>query len=368
MIIQGLRLDHFRNLAGGVAPLHPELTVLCGDNGQGKTNFLEAIYLLAALRSFRSPRLGECIRWGEVEARLEGQVESRSRSCGISVTLRPGSREVSVDGKRVARVRDFRGDFTAVVFTPEDLSLAREPPIERRRLLDRGVFTSAPVHLADLLDYQRALRARNALLRAGLASGENALAHTATLARLGAVVVARRLRWIASLRPRLAEVFREVAATEATADLAYEPSVPGMASSSAEDEIERSLLDHWERARERDLARGYTGTGPHADDLGLSLGGRPLRQAGSQGQQRAFVLALKLAEIRLVEEARGELPTLLLDDVGSELDLRRRTELFRHLSRLAGQVLVTTTAPELVPLSRERFQYRVYGGALTREI
>jgi DNA replication and repair protein RecF len=368
MIFRSLGVDRFRNLGGQEVPLHPHLTVLCGDNGQGKTNFLEAIYFFAALRSFRSHRPGECIRFGESEARLEGQVESGSHQRRISITLHPGSREVAVDGKRVARVRDFRGDFGAVLFTPEDLGLARGPPAERRRLLDRGVFTAFPAHLADLLDYQRALRARNALLRDGLASDENALAHTVTLARLGAVVVARRLRWIASLRPRLAEVFREVAATEATADLGYEPTVPGLASVSATAEIEEALLGHWERARERDLARGYTGTGPHADDLALSLDGRPLRLAGSQGQQRAFVLALKLAEIRFVEEVRGELPALLLDDVGSELDLRRRTALFRHLDRVAGQVLVTTTAPELVPLSRERFQYRALAGVLTREI
>jgi DNA replication and repair protein RecF len=368
MILRSLTADRFRNLSSQEVALHPRLTLLHGDNAQGTTNFLEAVYFLAALRSFRTQRPAECIRWGEEQARLEGEVETASRVCRIVVALGPSSREVTVDGKQLARLRDFRGDFGAVLFTPEDLGLARGPRVERRRLLDRGVFTACPTHLADLLDYERALRARNALLRSGAAWDEVALVHTQTLARLGAVVVSRRLRWIGAMRPLLAEVFQDLAETTAAADLQYEETVPGQVRASTTEEIEARLFSHWERTRERDLARGYTASGPHTDDLAMMLDGRPLRLAGSQGQQRAFVLALKLAEVRLVEEARGESPALLLDDVASELDERRRRALFCHLEGMTAQVVVTTTAAELIPVTRERFQYRAVTGVLTREL
>jgi DNA replication and repair protein RecF len=348
--------------------LHGRLTVLVGENGQGKTNVLEAAYLLASLRSFRTARLAECIQWGTAGARVFASVERRARRPEIEVRLSPGGRRVTVDGKVLQSAREYQGDLGAVLFTPEDLALARGSPELRRRFLDRGAFGVAPAHLADLLDYARALRARNALLKMGRGTGPEAEAHEASLARRGARIVARRLRWVQALRPRLVEVFGEIAASHGQAGLSYEPSAPGVGESTPEDDIEAALHTEIERGRARDLMRGYTAAGPHAEDVALSLGDRPLRVAGSQGQQRAFVLALKLAEIDEVREVLGEPPVLLLDDVGSELDAKRRARLLSHLDRTPGQVVLTTTAPALIPLGGDRATYRVVSGRLERNI
>lgn len=365
MRARSLFVEGFRNLATQEVALHERLTVLYGDNGQGKTNLLEALYLLAALRSHRTARLRECIAWGAPIARVVGEIERRDRRVRVEVRLAP-ARQVLVDGKPLRGTRDWRGEVQAVLFTPEDLMLARGSPELRRRLLDRGVFAASPAHLADLLDYERALRARNLLLRDRCTAGPQLEAHTAVLGRLGGLVVERRLRWIAAIRRILAPVFEEIAAIPQAPGIAYETSVRGIDDGSSAAVIAERLHRHWDEHLSQDLARGYTGVGPHADDLALTLDGRPLRVAGSQGQQRAFVLALKLAEIRLAEERLGEPPVLLLDDVGSELDATRRAQLFAHLERMQGQVVATTTAAEQIPIRGPRLQYRVEKGRLER--
>jgi DNA replication and repair protein RecF len=363
MRVGSILVHGFRNLLSEEVVLHPRLTVLSGENGQGKTNFLEALYFLAALRSFRTARASECIAWGADVARIAGVVSRREREITIEVRLGGAARRVLVDGKPLRSARDYRGDLNAVLFTPEDLGLAKGGPDRRRRFLDRAVYSSAPAHLGDLLDYDRALRARNALLKEGTAQGPLAEAHLLTLARHGAAVIARRSRWIAAVRPLFERVFAEIAAAPAAPGIAYE-SIAGVSEEMPAEKMETALLSAWHSSLPQDIARGFTTRGPHADDLALSLGERPLRIAGSQGQQRAFVLALKLAEIRHAEEVLGDSPVLLLDDVGSELDVVRRGHLFAHLDATAGQVVVTTTDASLVSLTTERIVYGVSNGAL----
>lgn len=364
MRIECVAVEGFRSLGAQNVPLHGRLTVLEGDNGQGKTNFLEAVYLLAALRSFRTNRLSECIAWGQESARVVGVALRRGGRTTIEVRIFPRARRVIVDGKPLSSAREYRGDLGAVLFTVEDLEVARGSPGGRRRLVDRAVYAAAPAHLADIVDYERALRARNVLLREDRARGLAAEAHEEAMAEVGARVLWRRILWVEAMRAPLRRIFREVAAIDEEPGIHYEPSTPGVREGAGEAEIRRALVEGWRASRDADLARGFTGIGPHADDVALTLGDRPLRVAGSQGQQRAFVVSLKLAEVGEVERALGEPPVLLLDDVGSELDLRRRTTLFSALDRLDCQVVVTTPLRALVPLSGTGETYRVAGGHL----
>jgi DNA replication and repair protein RecF len=374
MRIERLRVEQFRNLVPQMLELHPQTTVFVGDNGQGKTNLLEAVYLLAALRSFRTARLAECITFGDERARVRGHVLRRTRACDVEVSLSGAGRRVEVDGKALRSPREYRGDLCAIVFVPEDLTLARGSPDGRRRFLDRAVFVTAPAHLADLLDYDRALKSRNVLLRDGAPRGAELDAHTVVLARLGAAILWRRREWARSIEQPLREILSRVGATTRRAGLAYEARGVELAGAAEREAIEARLLEAYERTRAHDLARGHTSVGPHADDVTLTLDDHLLRIAGSQGQQRAFILALKLAEVANAEKFLGEPPVLLLDDVGSELDETRRAALFSHLAALErgegaaampAQILVTTTALELLPHSHERRVFRVERGAAT---
>jgi DNA replication and repair protein RecF len=362
--IRTVTTQAFRNLATQTHAPHPRLTVLAGANGQGKTNFLEALYFLAALRSFRTTRTGECIAWGAGQARVAGEVERRDRTPALEVRITETQRRVLVDGKALRSARDYRGDLNAVLFTPDDLALAKGGPDQRRRFLDRGVYTTAPQHLADFLDYERALRARNALLKASEARGPLAEAHADTLARRGARVLCRRFRWTAAIRPRLAGAFAAISGIPEVPDVRYAPGVASLDESVSEDEAAAALLSAWHASLAVDLVRGYTTRGPHADDLALSLGGRPLRIAGSQGQQRAFVLALKLAEVEHAADVLSEPPILLLDDVSSELDAARRAYLFDFMENIRAQVIVTTTDATLLPIRGEHAVFAVRQGRL----
>lgn len=368
MRIRELRVTGFRNLAAQTLRFEGTLTVLAGDNGQGKTNVLEATYLLAGLRSFRTNKLAECVRFGEAAAAVLGHVERGPHRHSVEVRLHGAGRSVLVDGKPLRTARDYAGELNAIVFVPEDLALPRGAPDARRKLLDRGVFAAQPAHLRDLLDYERALRGRNVLLRDGV-TGARLAAQTEVLARLGAQVLARRLAWVTALQPRLSRAFEDIAASPLPCALRYEARAVALPPDDVHPAhaLEARLAEALHRTTAADLARGHTTVGPHADDLQFTLEGRPLRVAGSQGQQRAYVLAYKLAEIDAARDDRGQPPVLLLDDVGSELDETRRAALFRHLTapppEVRAQVLVTTTATSLLGPLLDAQVYEVRAGA-----
>ena len=330
MNLREIAWDGFRNLEPACVSLDPRFNVFAGDNGQGKTNLLEAAYWLATLRPLRAARLQELVRFGEsrcaVEAtvleggdlvhRLEARVEHGERLC---------RRE-----RKTCRPSEYFGALAVVLFTPDDVGLVRAAPAERRRYLDRAIFTGRPAHLSEVLAYRRALEARNEALRIGedvilQESFEEALAGPA--ARL----VNARSEFVERLRPHFVQAFAGIAGEGMEPLLEYRPS------------LDEGYAESWAADRERDRQRGFTARGPHADDLGLGLLGRSARLYASQGQQRALVLALKIAEIRLLEALFGLTPVLLLDDVSSELDAQRNTRLFELLHGFRGQVLITTT-------------------------
>jgi len=254
-----------------------------------------------------------------------------------------------------------------VVFAPEDLRLPKGSPQERRRFLDRAVFEARPAYLREALDYQRLLRHRNALLRRhalGTPPAAGVLeAYDERLAAAGAVVVRERRALLAALRERFRQAFAAIGRMTVDADLAYACS-PEVAAAADDPAVAAALLAGLERRRERDLARGYTSVGPHADDLRVDLGGRAAAAHASQGQIRALVLALKTAEITCVLERTGDPPVLLLDDVSSELDGERNQALFEFLGQVGCQTLITTTDRAHVRLAGAPRSFQVVGGRL----
>ncbi len=349
MLLLDVKTRSFRNLEDQRVELAPHTTVLFGQNGQGKTNFLEACHLLCTLRPLRAQKLAELVRIGaEGSAGVHGRIKLSGGVRDVDVEVGREGRSARVDGKAVRDVDDLFGGLATVAFTPDDLAVVKGSPDGRRRLLDRAVQNRHPAHLSDAREYLRALRSRNRILREG---GDAALlgSFDVPLARIGARLRTRREEVLAEIRPHAQKAFAEVAKGEAPLDLTYLAAgrdADDLAGSgpSLEERLQKAL----QRRLHRDRERGYTSVGPHADDLGLAIGDKPARLYASQGQSRAVVLAFKIGEIENLRRVQGRAPLLLLDDVSSELDPDRNGFLMQYLAALRGQVVLTTTDPKLV--------------------
>ncbi|HXX31739.1 MAG TPA: DNA replication/repair protein RecF [Myxococcaceae bacterium] len=347
MLLQRFRARDFRNLrAVDLAP-SPRATVVVGRNGQGKTNLLEAIYFLCTLRPLRGARLAELVRFECDVALLGGRFTLGGAARDIAVEIRAGSRQASVDGKRAASLEEYFGGVSVVAFTPDDLAVVKGAPEERRSFLDRAVFNRLPGFLAASRTYLRALRSRNRLLREG-APLEYLRAYEDALATAGGRILVLRRDLLEELAPRAVAVVASIARLPGVA-YRYAPAHLELPLAGAdESSLSRALLEALRHRLPRDQERGFTSVGPHADDLEITIDGRPARAFASQGQARALVLAWKIAEIENLRDVLGRFPLLLLDDVSSELDPERNAFLMRYLAGSGAQVLLTTTEPSLV--------------------
>jgi len=376
-VLKRLRLAGFRNLAPLDLRFSTRFTVFVGENGAGKTNLLEAVHVAGYLRSFRCADAGALVRAGDVHARIE--VEQRTHADRPPTRLevrvhRTGTgarREALVDGKRVRRFRDYFGRLPVVLFSPEDLSVLRGGPKGRRDLLDRAVAVGEPVHLADLSDYEKIQRSRNKLLsdardRAGRLDDALLATYDTKLSALGGRIRVRRRRWIDAVRADFVREYGAICGEALVPDLDYRSKDGAVLAEEDESAACAAFADALESSRGEDLRRGQTTEGPHRDDLIVTLGGHRAATFASQGQTRALVLALKLAEIERLARDGPTRPTLLLDDVSSELDPQRTARLFEVLERTVEQCLLSTTDAALVRVEdpADRTVYDVAHGSV----
>lgn len=343
MLVTRLSLRDFRSYRAAEVELGRGVTVVHGRNGAGKTNLVEALYLACTSRSCRTSNEREAIRFGEKVARVEAQVEAADGPHALSVALEAsGPKHVRLDGRPVDRLLDEPTRPLVAVFLPDRLELVKGVPTGRRAHLDQVVAALWPARAGTRRAYGRALTQRNALLgriRAGLASPSSLPAWDLELARHGVGLMADRAAAVEELAAPFAQRAEELG-LDGEARLGYRPR------SRAQDaeELAAELSDRVSG----DVQRGFTGHGPHRDDIALTRAGRDLRTYGSQGQQRLALLALLLAERGVLTRTRGTPPLMLLDDVLSELDPDRRARLLALL-RDGGQSVVTTADPSLVP-------------------
>jgi DNA replication and repair protein RecF len=363
--IRELTAEGWRNLAPLRLEPSPRLTVLSGENGQGKTNVLEAAYYLAAFRSFRTASAEDLIQVGAPggRARLRADIEQAVLARRLELELAAGGRTVRLDGKVVRSTAAALGLLRVVLFVPEDLLLPRSAPAARRRFADLAIFNLERGYYAEALAFQKVLRNRNALLKRGAVEATLMDAFDDELARTGARVVVRRRALVAALAPRFASLFRELH-SDLPVRLAYR-SHGEIEAAADEAAVREALARGLAQRRPLDERRRFTGFGPQTDDLEIGLGDSLARAHASQGQLRSLMLALKLAELTEVGERLGDPPVLLLDDVPSELDARRRALLFEVVSGLDCQTLISVTERELVPGTGDRRDFQVRGGALT---
>jgi DNA replication and repair protein RecF len=338
MRLTRLVIADFRNIRSMRFIPDRRFNLILGRNGQGKTNLLEALYLLGSPRSFRNARLPDLVRQGEERARVQGEIESNGVLGQIALTLEKGGRRVELDGKGIQRASDLYGRLNTVIFSPDDTAMVRYGPETRRRYLDRSIYMCDIGYLHCWHAYQRILKQRNQLLKNSDRSGLDIW--TEQLAETGAEMIVRRQRFVQRLDGMLQRHYGQISGGEETAGIAYSPE--GVDAREQEG-IRNELLRLFDRTRQADIRQGTTTAGPHRDDLKFRLDGHPLRSFGSTGQQKSFVLALKMAEIDNLGEVFGEPPLLLLDDVSSELDESRSVNLLQFLMNMDIQVFMTTT-------------------------
>ncbi|MBI3911147.1 MAG: DNA replication/repair protein RecF [Armatimonadetes bacterium] len=371
MELTRLSLLHFRNYASLNHAFSPGLNLLVGGNAQGKSNLLEAIYLLATTKSMRGARDTELISWSEPTAVVTGRIRrERQPDAELEVVLsRAGPKLLATHGARAARVMDFVGQLQVVAFCAADLEIVRGEPARRRRFLDLEISQISPRYCHALGCYKRVVEQRAQLLRAtrdrrvpGL---EAMLAPwTEQLVRYGAQVVERRQRYISELAERAVLVHEDLTEGRERLDISYRCSFP-LAGATTLDATEIAFREALERAAGDERRRGLCLVGPHRDDLGFLFDGHDARPYGSQGQQRTIALSVRLAELDLLREETGEAPLCLLDDVLSDLDERRRTHLFERVGDRC-QTFVTCVRLAALPteIQRRGMVYHVEAGAI----
>lgn len=327
------------------------VNILVGPNGAGKTNLLEAISYMATLRSFRKAPDTALISDEADSAIIRSGVSSGDRDRLIEIEIpRQGVRRTQVDKQRLRRTSDMLGVLRVVAFLPEDLDLIKRGPAYRRDLLDEVAVQLWPAAYVDQADFDRSLRQRNAFLKSGQRDHASLDVWDARLAQAGGKVALRRSRVVEGMIPLLAAAYREISSSEAAVDIRYAATWPvdrfigGSAPAFTE-----SMMGSLKESRHSDFERRVTTVGPHRDEPVLILDDHDSRVHGSQGEQRTLALAIKLAAHRLIAEATGAPPVLLLDDVFSELDPERSAALAGALPD-DTQTLVTSARPDEVPV------------------
>ena len=364
--VRRLRLINFRNYQALDLRLDGGVTVVEGPNGHGKTNLLEAVYLLSVGRSPRTSADGEMVRrdaaasagaGGAVHARAEAEVETARGLLRVQVDLvgrgtARARKTFSVNGVR-RRSADFVGALKAAMFAAEDLRLTDGPPSVRRRYMDILVSRMERAYLRDVQEYQKLATQRNHLLKAIRQRRSKASEldfWDGRMAALGARIMAARARALATLDEAARPIHAQLGGADGDMSLSYAPSADlGGLDARGEDDaraLAAALLDAIRRGRDADVAAGFCRIGPHRDDLDVSIGGMSVGSYASRGQSRTAALAMRLGEAKLLADAGGDQPVILLDDVVSELDPARRRRVL-DMTDGSDQTLVATAEPNL---------------------
>ncbi|MEH2388219.1 MAG: DNA replication/repair protein RecF [Nostoc sp.] len=347
MYLKTLNLRQFRNYQDQKVEFTAAKTILVGNNAQGKSNLLEAVELLATLRSHRISRDRDLVQEGEAIAQINATLERQTGVSDLTLTLRRnGRRSVALNGESIRRQMDFLGVLNAVQFSSLDLELVRGGPEGRRNWLDTLLIQLEPVYAHIFQQYNHVLRQRNAFLKHHIetlhtTSLDSELAvWDAQLATTGTRVIRRRDRAIQRLAPIATAWHASISGSTEILQIKYVPNIP--LEDNHPEQVEQAFLAKIQQRAIAEIHQGTTLVGPHRDEIELTINQTPARQYGSQGQQRTLVLALKLAELQLIEEVVKEPPLLLLDDVLAELDLSRQNQLLDAIQD-RFQTLITTT-------------------------
>ncbi len=352
-----LRLRDFRNYARLDADFAPGFHLLLGDNAQGKTNILEAVYLMATLRSFRGVGGAQMIRHGQRGYFVGGKIIGAGER-EIKMFWSASERNLSLDGQPVKKLADYFGVLRTVVFCTEDLQLVKGAARARRRFLDLLLAQTNPIYLPLLQRYMHTVRARNALLKNRSADEVALESFSVELVKLGNQIIRARRELAPKFSPLARLAYRRISNDAEDLRIEYSPSV------------KNDFAMELAQSRSREKTFRATLVGPHRDDLQLLLNEKSAAQFGSEGQKRTLAIALKMAQAEFLAGIHGSAPILLIDDVMGELDLKRRSgflPLLKHARKTSGQVFMTATDQNWPrELGKDLQRWEVKAGAVKR--
>ncbi len=365
MRITSIRLSNFRSYDELIFEPSEGLNIIVGPNAAGKTNILEAIFLSALGRSHRTGRDIELINRKYHGAYINIELKSGSGRHNIELRLRDNEHKaIRIDGQKLKRMGELMGVLNVVMFSPEDLSIVKSSPLERRRFMDMELCQLRPTYFYRLQQYNAALKQRSGLLKAAFPSPPDPMQLSAwdeRLAALGGDIMMVRDAFLRELGDLACEMHGRITDDNEELYVYYKPNAPFSGEAPAAAVHSALSCSH-----EEDIRRGYTTRGPHRDDIGIKLNGEEVRIFGSQGQQRTAALSIKLSELALMQREKGEFPVLLLDDVLSELDCDRQKALLSDAFNC--QCFLTATSLEGLEELENISAYECYAGKLTRII
>ena len=360
MIIKSLDVSGFRNYDRLSLTLHSGTDIFYGDNAQGKTNILEALYMCSTTKSHRGSKDREMIQFEKDESHLKMILNRKGLDYRVDMHLKKSRpKGIAINGTPIRRASELLGMAHVIFFSPEDLGIIKNGPAERRHFIDMELCQLNRVYTSDLSNYNKVLAQRNRLLK-DLAYKPETIdtlqVWDMQMVHYGRRVISERRKFTEKLNQIIEQVHYDLTAGKEQIQIRYEPNV-------SEEELETAV----EAGREKDIRQKSTLTGPHRDDICFFINGTDVRKYGSQGQQRTAALSLKLSEIRLVEEVARDAPVLLLDDVLSELDSKRQSQLLDSITHI--QTLITCTG--LDDFVSDRFHmdkvFKVVNGTVVSE-
>ena len=355
MKISCLHIENYRNISSAQLDLHAQSIFLCGDNGQGKTNAIEAISLLHALRSFRTSELQHCIQYEAPYARLYYELSHEQLGdTEVLLTLQNKQKSLTIDGNRVNRTGDILGQFPSVILCSEDIQLIRGSPSLRRRYIDLLIASLNKDYLKALQCYHRSQKERNALLKSACEDATHMQPFEKIMAEAAGAIVKFRRDYLVVLNEQLTICYQTIAPDKELPSLRYMPCV--------EHESQEQWLALYEKNRRYDMLRKHTQLGPHRDDYEFQFNQNNAREYASEGQQRSLVLAIKLANIVMLTAHRKIAPIILADDILGELDVHRREGFWKTIGPEL-QIIATGTQPPMRVAGRNWSMLNVGNGA-----
>ena len=355
MFLHDIRLHHYRNYEHLTLSTGHNVNLFVGANAQGKTNLLEAIYVLALTKSHRTHKDKELIAWQADQSEISGRIERKFGNLELKIKLSGQGKKVSINGLEQRKLSHYIGTLNAVMFAPEDLEIVKGSPGIRRRFLDVELGQVYPTYLYHLTQFQKLLTQRNNLLKQWHALGQSASREMIDiwdeqLAEYGSKIIQKRQQFITQLQQWAEQIHSSITNHNEKLQIVYRPSL------DCDPDVQESVLINQfmiklSQMRDQEIRRGTTLVGPHRHDIGFYINDKDAQVYGSQGQQRTVGLSVKLAEIELIHQEIGEYPLLLLDDVLSELDHNRQNQLISTFQNKV-QTFITTTGIESLKLHK----------------
>lgn len=358
MIIKSLELSNFRNYEFLNIEFDKGTNILFGDNAQGKTNILEAIYLCATTKSHKSSKDRDIVKFDAQESHIRAYLQKKEDEIRLDMHLRRNkSKGIAIDGSRIKKAADLLGIMNVVFFSPEDLSIIKNGPAERRHFVDMELCQLDSYYLHNLNHYNKIVNQRNRLLKdiyLNPSLRDTLNVWDLQMVSFGNRIIERRIEFVQQLNEIISGIHDKLSGGREKIKIVYEPDV-----------TEESFEETLHRNQERDIRMKMSSAGPHRDDFSFLAGDIDIRKFGSQGQQRTAALSLKLSEIELVKKMTNDMPVLLLDDVLSELDSNRQNYLLNSIGDI--QTIITCTG--LDDFVNNRFEinkvFKVVDGTVT---